>query len=304
MFEPCYINLLKSGELEKRVLKSRELLKECRLCPRECEKNRLEDEKGDCRGGKLVRVSSHFPHHGEESCLVGFHGSGTIFLSGCNLHCVFCQNYEISHEDEGYEVTAEGLAEMMLELQKFKCHNINFVTPTHYVPQIIEAIFLASRKGLFLPVVYNTGGYDSFSTIEILDGIIDIYMPDFKFFDSENSGKFCNAVDYPEVAKKAVKLIHKQVGDLTFDERGIAIRGLLVRHLIMPDNLAGTEKVMKFLAEEVSKNTFVNLMTQYRPCGDAYKYPEIARRPTMQEFRDALDATICAGITRMDKIWI
>jgi putative pyruvate formate lyase activating enzyme len=250
----------------------------------------------------MAKVCSFFPHHGEEECLSGNHGSGTIFFSGCNLHCVFCQNFDISHENEGDEVSAEILAGMMLELQKSHCHNINLVTPSHFVPQIIESLVIAAEKGLNLPVVYNTSGYDSVETISLLDGIVDIYMPDLKFFDSRAAQKFCNAPDYPDCARKSIKLMHSQVGDLLFDENGIAQRGLLVRHLVMPSNLASTSDAMKFLAEEISTDTFVNLMTQYRPCGQALKYPELSRRPFPSEFRDALEAVISSGIQRLDKI--
>ncbi len=241
-----------------------------------------------CRTGRLAVVSSFFPHHGEETCLRGWGGSGTIFFTHCNLRCVFCQNWDISWLGEGRPVHAEQLARMMLSLQRAGCHNINFVTPSHVVPQILEALVLAVAGGLRLPLVYNTGGYDRVETLELLEGVIDIYMPDIKFFDPQLARRWAAAPDYPEVVRAAVREMHRQVGDLEIDEQGIAHRGLLVRHLVMPNALQDTEQVMRFLAEEISPNTFVNVMPQYHPEGRAWHYPELARRITSEEYRQAL----------------
>ena len=300
MFQPAYINLYKTGKLLERIEKAQGLLKECQICPRRCKVNRLENKMGVCKVGRLPKVSSYNPHFGEELPLVGMHGSGTIFITSCNLGCVFCQNYDISHRGEGYEISLERFAHMMIELQNMGCHNINFVTPTHVVPQILEALLLAVREGLRIPLVYNTGGYDLVETFRLLEGVFDIYMPDFKFSDSEVAARLCNAIDYPQVAMKAIKEMHRQVGDLVVDERGIAERGLIVRHLIMPNGLAGTRKVMKFLAQEISSNTYVNIMDQYRPCGLAHTYSEINRRISPEEFENALQIAREEGIYRLD----
>lgn len=303
MFQPSYIKLYKSGELKKRVEKTVNLLKQCQICPRRCKVNRLENEKGICKVGRLPMVSSYNPHFGEESPLVGTQGSGTIFLTSCNLGCIFCQNYDISHLGEGYEIPIERFAKMMIELQNIGCHNINFVTPTHVVPQILEALPIAIEMGLKIPLVYNTGGYDIIETLMTIEGIFDIYMPDFKFTDSDIANRFCKARDYPEVAMKAIKEMHRQVGDLIMNNHGIAERGLIVRHLIMPNELAGTRKVMHFLANEISKNTYVNIMDQYHPCGLAHKYPEINRRITTEEFSNAINVAREEGLTRLDSIF-
>src|SRR3989338_1082154 len=303
MFQPGYIKLYKSGELKKRVEKTVNLMKQCQICPRRCKVNRLENEKGICKVGRLPMVSSYNPHFGEESPLVGTQGSGTIFLTSCNLGCIFCQNYDISHLGEGYEISIERFAKMMIELQNIGCHNINFVTPTHVVPQILEALPIAVEMGLKIPLVYNTGGYDIIETLMIIEGIFDIYMPDFKFTDSDIANRLCKARDYPEVATKAIKEMHRQVGDLVINNHGIAERGLIVRHLIMPNELAGTRKVMHFLANEISKNTYVNIMDQYHPCGLAHKYPEINRRITTEEFSNAINIAREEGLTRLDSIF-
>ena len=303
MFQPGYIKLYKSGELKKRVEKTVNLMKQCQICPRRCKVNRLENEKGICKVGRLPMVSSYNPHFGEESPLVGTQGSGTIFITSCNLGCIFCQNYDISHLGEGYEISIERFAKMMIELQNIGCHNINFVTPTHVVPQILEALPIAVEMGLKIPLVYNTGGYDIIETLMIIEGIFDIYMPDFKFTDSDIANRFCKARDYPEVATKAIKEMHRQVGDLVINNHGIAERGLIVRHLIMPNELAGTRKVMHFLANEISKNTYVNIMDQYHPCGLAHKYPEINRRITTEEFSNAINIAREEGLTRLDSIF-
>ena len=300
MMEPSYIKLYHSGELKKRMEEAVKLLESCKLCPRECGVNRLKGEKGFCRIGRNAIVASYNPHFGEESPLVGKNGSGTIFISSCNLLCSFCQNYEISHLMEGIEVNPEQMAYMMIELFKVGCHNINFVTPTHVVPQILEALLIAIENGLNIPLVYNSGGYDKKETLRLLDGVFDIYMPDFKFWDSRWSKKFMNAPNYKDVAVEAIKEMHRQVGDLIINERGVAEKGLLIRHLVMPNNIAGTEKIMKFIAEEISPNTYVNVMDQYRPCGKAHEDLIINRMITVKEYREAVDAAKKAGLKRLD----
>jgi putative pyruvate formate lyase activating enzyme len=301
LFEPAYIEAYKKGILRERIDTAYKILKKCTLCPRNCKVNRLADEKGVCKTGKNALVSSYNPHFGEEDPLVGTNGSGTIFMTWCNLLCVFCQNYDISHEGEGREVTSEGLAAMMLSLQKMGCHNINFVTPSHVIPQILSALAIAIEGGLSVPLVYNSGGYDVLKSLRLLDGIFDIYMPDFKYWDGEVARKYCDARNYPSAARAAIKEMHRQVGDLKMDKRGVAYRGLLVRHLVMPDDLAGTRKIMRFLATKISPNTYVNVMAQYRPCGLAYKYPEINRSITSDEYDDAVRMALEEGITRLDE---
>jgi putative pyruvate formate lyase activating enzyme len=245
-------------------------------------------------------VSSSGPHFGEESPLVGRSGSGTIFFTNCNLGCVFCQNYDISHLGEGYPVDEEKIAEMMISLQKSGCHNVNFVTPTHVIPHVVKALMFAIEMGLNIPLVYNTGGYDSVSTLALLDGIFDVYMPDLKYSDDSIAQRYCNAKDYVQIARQAIKKMHQQVGDLMMDERGIARRGLLIRHLILPEDLAGTYQAMKFIAEEISPNTYVNLMDQYRPCYKANDHPPLDRRITHEEFSRAVRIARDLGIERLD----
>jgi len=300
MFIPGYQKLHDSNELQNRIDRAYELLRECRICPRECGVNRLEGEVGVCGLGKDAMVSSFAPHFGEEAPLVGRHGSGTIFITNCNLKCVFCQNYDISHLGHGSKVTLEQFAGMMLTLQRHGCHNINIVTPTHVVPQMLSALQIATTKGLRVPLVYNCGGYESVETLKILDGVVDIYMPDFKYADPEVGQRLSKAKDYSSIAKAALKEMHRQVGDLVWDDDGIAQRGLLVRHLVLPNGLAGTPEVMRFLAEEISKNTYVNVMAQYHPCYRAHEFPEINRRPTIQEYQDAVQVALDAGLTRLD----
>ncbi|MEB2307751.1 MAG: radical SAM protein [Candidatus Brocadiaceae bacterium] len=299
MFQPRYISLYRTGSLDERIEEARKLLHDCQICPRRCRVNRYKNELGVCGIGKLPKISSYNPHFGEEPPLVGAHGSGTIFITSCNLGCVFCQNYDISHLRDGYEVSFERLAQMMIELQNRGCHNINFVTPTHVVPHILEALPIAIREGLRIPLVYNTGGYDLVETLQLLDGVFDIYMPDFKFSDSDVAAKWCRARDYPQVVMEAIREMHRQVGDLVVNARGIAERGLIVRHLVMPNGLAGTRKVMQFLAQKISSHTYVNIMDQYHPCGLARKYPEINRRINEKEFEDALRIACEEGITRL-----
>ena len=263
----------------------------------------MADKTAACKTGRYARVSSHFAHFGEEDCLRGWHGSGTIFFSMCNLRCVFCQNYDISQAGEGEETEPERLAEMMLELQGMGCHNINFVTPEHVVPQILEALPLAVEGGLRLPLVYNTSAYDSMDSLGLLDGIVDIYMPDFKFWDERLSLRYLLAKDYAAVAGRAIQEMHRQVGPLKFDERGLARRGVLVRHLVMPGEIAGTREIMSFLAREVSCDTYVNIMQQYYPAGrvNSEKFEEIDRGLDGSEFKTAMDQAQEAGLWRFDE---
>jgi putative pyruvate formate lyase activating enzyme len=300
LMEPAYLKCHREGKLTERVEKALSLMESCRLCPRGCGVNRLQEERGFCETGRKARVASYNAHFGEEAPLVGRHGSGTIFLSSCNLLCSFCQNYEISHLKEGVELEPQQMAAMMLHLAEAGCHNINFVTPTHVIPQILEALVHAVEGGLRIPLVYNSSGYDRRETLELLEGIFDIYMPDFKFWDARWSERYCQASDYREVAAEAIREMHRQVGDLVMDDDGVALRGLLVRHLVMPNKVANTEKVVAFLAEEISPNTYVNIMDQYRPCAVAQKDEFINRRLTAGEFRDATDAARKAGLKRLD----
>jgi len=291
-------NLMPAKILQDRARAALARLESCDLCPRGCGVNRLLDEHGYCRTGRLARVACYAPHFGEEPPLVGSAGSGTIFFSGCNLSCVFCQNYGISQLDQGREVSAVALAQMMLALQRKGCHNINFVTPTHVVPQILGALVLAREKGLNVPLVYNSGGYDSVETLRLLEGIFDIYMPDAKYGSDEPALKYSQAPQYTEVMKSALWEMHRQVGDLVLDEEGIAVRGLLVRHLILPAGAAGTAEVVRFLAEEISSNTYLNIMPQFRPEYKACQFPELSRPITGQEYSDALRLAAQAGLTR------
>ncbi|MCW3135743.1 MAG: radical SAM protein [Canidatus Methanoxibalbensis ujae] len=297
MSAASYIELCESGEIDERIERLYEMLRHCELCPRECGVDRLSGETGFCRSTANVKVASAHPHFGEEDVLVGTHGSGTIFLTNCNLRCVFCQNYDISHLGIGYEVSEDELAEMMLKLQRLGCHNINFVTPTHFTPQIVAAIKTAAERGLRVPIVYNCGGYESVKTLRLLDGIIDIYMPDIKYSNSHSAEKYSNAPDYFDVCRQAVKEMHSQVGDLVVDERGIAVRGLIVRHLVMPDDVAGAEEIIKFIAE-LSKDTYVNIMFQYRPLFKAHEYREINRTVRMSEYRKVVETALKFGLHR------
>ncbi|MEW5941178.1 MAG: radical SAM protein [Chloroflexota bacterium] len=308
-FEPAYLHLYRSGELERRARAAIEGLAACRACPRDCKVDRLADRTAACKTGRYARVSSYFPHHGEEDCLRGRQGSGTIFFSWCNLRCQFCQNYDVSQQGHGAETRPERLAGMMLELQAAGCHNINFVTPEHVVPQILEALPLAVEGGLRIPIVYNTSAYDSLESLRLMDGVVDIYMPDFKIWDSRLALKYLLAKDYPEAARRAIKEMHRQVGELKMDEHGLAKRGVLVRHLVMPGGVAGTREIMKFLSEEVSPHAFVNVMAQYRPAGkvSAEKFPEINRGVTHAEYAEAIAAAQEAGLSRFDQryeLWL
>jgi len=298
MYQPAYLALYKTGTLHKRIKALRKILTRCRLCPRACEVNRLAGEQGYCRAGADRKISSAFPHFGEEPPLVGSHGSGTIFLTHCNLQCVFCQNYDISHLGEGRSISTSELAQYMIELQHRGCHNINFVTPTQYVPQIVAALPEAIELGLTVPLVYNCGGYESLEVIKLLDGIIDIYMPDAKFSREEDASRYCNAPDYPHVVQEVLLEMHRQVGDLMLDERGIAYRGLLIRHLVMPHGVAGTKEIISFIARKLSIDSYVNIMDQYRPLYRAGEFPEIDRPIAAREYREAIEMARAEGLHR------
>jgi putative pyruvate formate lyase activating enzyme len=285
-------------ELNRRIEKAYSLLESCILCPRNCRVNRLQGEVKFCGIGKEAMVSSFAPHFGEEPPLVGFQGSGTIFFTGCNLMCLYCQNYDISHLKQGEEMTPQQVASVMLTLQRYGCHNINFVTPTHVTPQIMKAIAIAADNGLSVPLVYNCGGYESLETLKLLDGVIDIYMPDMKYSDSEVAKNLSTAPDYPEVSQEALKEMHRQVGDLTLNQEGIALRGLLIRHLVLPEGEAGTDQIMKFIATEISKNSYVNIMDQYRPCFEARHSERMNRRINNQEYQEAITIARKHGLSR------
>jgi putative pyruvate formate lyase activating enzyme len=295
---PSYINLHNTGELHKRISTLTDLLQECRICPRRCEVNRLQGELGFCRAGDELMLSSAFAHFGEEAPLVGSMGSGTIFLTHCNLRCVFCQNHDISHRGQGEAVTSQQMALYMVALQQRGCHNINVVTPTHYVPQIIAALPYAIDLGLRIPLVYNCGGYESLEVIKLLDGIIDIYMPDVKWSNSAVAEKYAQAPDYPAVVKEVLKEMHRQVGDLHISKEGVAERGLLIRHLVMPEGVAGTRELMHYIATEISPHSYVNIMSQYRPEYRAGEFPELNRRITHEEYREAIACAKAEGLYR------
>lgn len=298
---PGYLALHASGELRRRRDAALAHLSACALCPRRCGVNRLAGEQGFCRTGRLAAVAAHHPHFGEEAVLSGQGGSGAIFFANCTLGCIFCQNYEISHLGEGEEVSALQLAAMMVGLARQGCHNINLVTPSHVVAQILEALPLAIEAGLSVPLVYNTSGYDGVETLRLLEGIVDIYLPDFKFWSSVSARRFAKAADYPEKARQAIGEMHRQVGDLRLNAEGLAERGLLVRHLVMPEGLAETREILGFLAREISPHTYVNLMDQYRPCGQAVDFPPLDRMLRPEEYRQALELAGRAGLTRLDQ---
>jgi putative pyruvate formate lyase activating enzyme len=299
-FEPAYLELALAGELEARARIASQRLTECTLCPRNCRVDRMAGEFGVCQTGAQAIVASFQAHFGEERPLVGRGGSGTIFFSHCNLKCVFCQNYDISHAGHGQRVEPRQLAAMMLHLQDAGCHNINLVSPSHVVPPILSALAIAAAGGLRVPLVYNTGGYDAIETLQLLDGVIDIYMPDMKYADPDAGRRYSGVDDYPTRNQDAVREMHRQVGDLRVDERGVAERGLLVRHLVLPDGLAGTDQVVRFLAEQISTNTYLNVMDQYYPCHRAGEFRELTRRITAGEYRDAIQMAEEAGLTRLD----
>ena len=299
--EAAYLTLRRSGELKRRVAEAYARLEACDLCARECGVNRrLNAEGAGCHTGERAIVSSYGPHFGEEDPLVGSGGSGTIFFAWCNLRCQYCQNYEISQMGTGQEVEPEDLARMMLSLQSQGCHNINFVSPSHVVPQILAGLLIAAEAGLHLPLVYNTGGYDSLKTLALLDGVIDIYMPDVKYVDAAVAQRYSRIKNYPAVNQAAVREMHRQVGDLTMDERGVGRRGLLVRHLVLPEGLAGTAEIVRFLRDQVSPNTYMNVMAQYRPCYRAHELPPLNRRLTNEEYAAAVRLAEEAGL-RLDE---
>ena len=304
-FEPAYLKLYRNGELQGRVEAALRELEDCCACPRNCHVNRLLNETRVCNTGRYATVSSVFPHLGEENCLRGWNGSGTIFFSMCNLRCVFCQNWDISQQKAGKECTAEEIAGFMLDLQGQGCHNINFVTPEHVAPQVVEAVAVAIPQGLRLPIVYNTSAYDALSSLRLLDGIVDIYMPDFKFWSMESARRLAKAKDYPERARAAIKEMHRQVGVLKFGPDGLARRGVLVRHLVMPGQLDETQAICAWLAWELSPDTYVNVMGQYRPdyqvgaIDTGGKYQDINRRPSADELREAGAVALYAGLRRL-----
>ena len=305
---PAYLKLLESGELKRRVQEAYQRLEACDICARECGVNRRQTT-GACRTGERAVVCSCHPHFGEEAPLVGRRGSGTIFFSWCNLQCQYCQNYDLSQQGTGHEVEPEELAIMMLQLQDTGCHNINLVSPSHVVPQILAGLLIAAEAGLRLPLVYNTGGYDSMKSLQLLDGIVDIYMPDMKYADEAVAQRYSKVRHYPQVNQAAVKEMHRQVGDLVLAERGVAQRGLLVRHLVLPESLAGTAEVVRFLAEEISQNTYLNIMDQYRPCYKGGSLPPLNRGTSRQEYMEAVKLAHRAGLHRLDErrsrlLWI
>ena len=296
---PSYLNL-SLKQLHNRAEKAKKILNKCVLCPRECRINRLKGERGFCDSGDMAEVSSFGPHLGEEPVLSGTRGSGTIFFTHCNLACVFCQNQDISQKGHGEIVSSRRLADIMLRIQDNDCHNLNLVSPTIHVPQILSALVIAVKKGFDLPIIYNTGTYDSVSTLRLLEGIVDIYMPDAKYSDALSSEKYSKAHDYPRVMMAAIKEMHRQVGDLVIKD-GIAVKGLLVRHLVMPENIAGTEKIMRFIAKDVSKNTFINIIGQYHPSYLAERYHELSRLVTHEEMDEALKIAGECGLKRAEK---
>ena len=299
MTAPAYLNL-SIDELRDRADKASIRMERCDLCARRCGTNRLLGDLGTCKTGLQARISSYGPHMGEEDPLRGWKGSGTIFFSRCNLRCVFCQNHDISQADSGNKVTSQELADVMLELQAMGCHNINLVSPSHVVPQILAALTLAAQAGLHIPLVYNTGGYDALETLQLLYGIVDIYMPDMKFANAGYAKKYSRALNYPQVNYTAVREMYRQVGDLQINDDGLATRGLLIRHLVLPRNLAGTKQIVKFLADEISQNTYLNLMVQYRPAYNAGRYPELNRRITPSEYNAVVRMAKSAGLTNLD----
>ena len=302
-FAAAYVQSHRTGTLAQKAKQAHELLNPCRLCPRRCEVNRLEGATGVCQVGRLALVSSAFPHHGEEDCLRGGRGSGTIFFAGCNLHCVFCQNYDLSHRNAGREVTATELAGLMLQLQETGCHNLNFVTPSHVVPQILEALVIAAARGLRVPLVYNTGGYDRPEVIRLLDGVFDLYLPDFKLWSADSAARYLTARDYPDAARCALQTMHEQVGVLRVDEEGLALRGVVLRHLVLPGLPDETREILRWVATALSPDTFVNLMDQYHPDGRVGRddrFHSIDRRLPSEELEAAYAAARQAGLWRFD----
>lgn len=286
---PSYLKDFYNSTLSKKIEESYKLLENCQICPRKCRVNRLNNEKGFCRVGLNPKVCSYMPHRGEEPAISGNRGSGTIFFSYCNLKCIYCQNYHFSQEGEGEEITIEKLSDFMLELQKIGCHNINLVTPTHFMPQILRALKIAIEKGLKIPLVYNTSGYELPEIIKILNGIIDIYLVDMRYADNKNALKYSQAQDYPHYNQESVKEMYRQVGESEFDENKIIRKGLIIRHLVLPENISGAEKIMQFISKHLSKKVYISLMSQYQPYYQAYRYPEIARRISQEEYQQAVN---------------
>ena len=308
---PSYLTLYENKALDHRIQQLYSILESCELCPRKCQVNRLRGERGVCKAGRDLMVTSYHPHFGEEEPLVGKRrftlsgimgrtrgGSGTIFLTHCNLLCVYCQNYGISHLGSGHQVTPAIVARMMLSLQNQGCHNINFVTPTHFAPHLVDATHIAIGEGLILPLIWNCSGYENVEIIKLLDGIVDIYMPDIKYSQREPAKKYSNAPDYFERCKEALLEMHRQVGDLKLASDGIAYRGLLIRHLILPNDLAGSEQILRFISHNLSTNSYVNIMFQYRPEGKAYTHQELNRRPTRHEFSQVVKTAVNLGLNR------
>jgi putative pyruvate formate lyase activating enzyme len=299
LFRPAYLGLLENGELQKRVDEAYRRLERCELCAVKCRVNRVVGRLGSCRTGALARLSSYGPHMGEEAALRGWRGSGTVFFAGCNLRCQFCQNYDISQTRAGEEVEPHDLAAVFLELQEYGCHNINLVSPSHVIPQILAAVLMAAFAGLRLPLVYNTGGYDAVEALQLLDGVVDIYMPDMKYSNAQVARRYSKVIDYAKVNQAGVREMHRQVGDLQISRDGLAQRGLLVRHLVLPNGLAGTKEVVRFLAEEISKNTYINIMDQYRPALNSHLYASLNRKITIQEHQEALEMAKGAGLVNL-----
>lgn len=300
-FKPAYLESYKSGLLKKRIATGQELMKECCLCPQECRVDRNLMPGKVCGIDRKAQVSSYFPHFGEEICLRGFRGSGTIFFYGCNLHCAFCQNWEISNSTNGYPISAANLASMMIELQDQGCHNINFVTPSHVVVPILESLPYAIEKGLVIPLVYNTSGYDNLTALKLLDQIVDIYLTDVKFLDINSAKRYLDAPDYPTVVRRNLQEMHRQVGDLVLDSNGIAQRGLLIRHLLMPGHTSDTSQILNFIANELSTDTAINIMTQYRPqhLVNGNRLSEINRTVTSLEYQKGVEIARAAGLHRL-----
>jgi putative pyruvate formate lyase activating enzyme len=300
LFQSSYLQLIENNELKSRVGEAYNRLTNCEICAHKCGTDRLSGALGVCKTGVRAKISSYGPHFGEEDPLRGSRGSGTIFFTRCNLRCQYCQNHDISQQDSGDEISPEDLAVIMLELQARGCHNINFVSPSHVVPQILAGILVAAQAGLKIPLVFNTGGYDSISSLRLLDGVFDIYMPDMKYADTDIAKRFSKIPDYPNVNQQAVTEMHRQVGDLKINTQGVATRGLLIRHLVLPGNLAGTDVIIRFISD-LSLNTYLNLMDQYHPSFKAHLYPEINRRITSQEYQRAVQLAKDSGLTNLDK---
>jgi putative pyruvate formate lyase activating enzyme len=300
-FEPAYLKLHKNGQLKRRGEELWEMMKSCSLCPRKCGTNRLVGDDGFCGASSQLEISSYHPHFGEEKSLVGKRGSGTIFFTNCGLRCVFCINWQVSHGGAGTAASVEDMAQMMLELQEMGCHNINFVTPTHYSPHIVLAVDKAAKKGLRLPLVYNTCGWERPEIIKKLDGIVDIYLPDFKYSSGEMAGKYSSdAETYPEMTKAALLEMHRQVGVAKPASDGLMYKGLMIRHLVMPNRVGGTKGVIEWIAEHLPKESYFNLMSQYRPMYKAFDYPDISRRITREEYAEAVRWAKEAGLTNLD----